>query len=206
MPAARCRQSRALAPDRTDTLLFLAELERDAGNTDAAIGHYSRVCSRPRPGAAQQALDLARLLAAGDAYEEVVELLPPFRGHVSVELRLMLARALFEIERHAEVVEVTGPVVRDAELRAARHFMTGELRGELIAHMREATDLHDDSFADAARPREGDRGRRPPRPPGRELGRELPAARRGPHGHRAGLDARHGAARRRRDRSRSVRR
>ena len=140
------QESRALAPDRTDTLLFLAELERDAGNTDAAIGHY-RALLAAAPGAAQQALDLGRLLAAGDAYQEVVDLLLPFRGHVSVELRLMLARALFETERHAEVVEVTGPLVRDAELELRGTFMTGEHRGELIAHMREATELHDDSFA-----------------------------------------------------------
>ena len=140
------QESRALAPDRTDTLLFLAELERDAGNTDAAIGHY-RALLAAAPGAAQQALDLGRLLAAGDAYQEVVDLLLPFRGHVSVELRLMLARALFETERHAEVVGVTGPLVRDAELELRGTFMTGEHRGELIAHMREATELHDDSFA-----------------------------------------------------------
>ena len=140
------QESRALAPDRTDTLLFLAELERDAGNTDAAIGHY-RALLAAAPGAAQQALDLARLLAAGDAYQEVIDLLLPFRGHVSVELRLMLARALFEAERHAEVVEVTGPLVKDAELELRGSFMAGEHRGELIAHMREATELHDDSFA-----------------------------------------------------------
>jgi len=140
------QESRALAPDRTDTLLFLAELERDAGNSDVAIGHY-RALLAAAPGAAQQAIDLARLLAAGDAHQEVIGLLLPFRGHPSVELRLTLARALFETERHAEVVAVTGPLVKDAELELRSSFMAGEHRSELIGHMREATELHDDSFA-----------------------------------------------------------
>jgi tetratricopeptide (TPR) repeat protein len=138
-------RSRALAPDRTDTLLFLAELERDAGNGDAAIAHY-RALLTAAPGAAGQALDLARLLAARESYPEIIALLLPFRGHVSIELRVLLARALFAVERHAEVLEVAGPVIKDAE-RELGGFLSGDLRGELIIHMRDATHLHDESFA-----------------------------------------------------------
>jgi tetratricopeptide (TPR) repeat protein len=60
------QRSRAVAPERTDTLLFLAELERDAGNCDAAIDHY-RALLAAAPGAAVQALDLARLLTARES-------------------------------------------------------------------------------------------------------------------------------------------
>ena len=38
----------------------------------------------------------------------------------------MLARALFATERHAEVVEVTGPLVEDAELELRSSFMAGD--------------------------------------------------------------------------------
>jgi tetratricopeptide (TPR) repeat protein len=138
-------RSRALAPERTDTLLFLAELERDAGKDDAAIEHY-RVLLAAAPGAAGQALDLARLLAAREAHAEVAEVLLPFRDHVSVELRVALARALFETERHAEVVEVVAPLIKDTE-RELGGFVSGNLRGELIGRLREATELHDDAYA-----------------------------------------------------------
>jgi tetratricopeptide (TPR) repeat protein len=139
--------SRKLAPDRTDTLLFLAELERDAGNVEEAIGLY-RALLAAAPGAALQALDLAHLLAARDAnsHHAISELLWPFRGHVSVELRIVLARALFEGERHEEVLTVTGPLVKGVEVELGS-LGAGNLRGELINHMREATNLHDDSYA-----------------------------------------------------------
>jgi len=139
------QRSRKLAPDRTDTLLFLAELERDAGNADAAVAHY-RTLLAAAPGAAGQALDLARLLATRDEHNGVIDLLLPFRGHVSVELRLVLARALFAAERHAEVLEVAGRLIKDAELEM-RSLTAGSLRGELGDHVLEATHLHDDSFA-----------------------------------------------------------
>lgn len=138
-------RSRALAPSRTDTLLFLAELERDAGDADAAIGHY-RALLAAAPGAALQALDLARLLAARGAHAEVAAVLLPFRGHVSVELRVLLARALFETGRHADVVAVVGPLVKDAELDLGS-LTGGNLRRELTDHIREATQLHDDAYA-----------------------------------------------------------
>jgi tetratricopeptide (TPR) repeat protein len=139
------QRSRTLAPQRTDTLLFLADMERDAGNTDVAIDHY-RALLAAAPGAAAQAIDLARLLTAQGAYPEIVDVLRPFSGHVSVELRLLLARALFETARHAEVIDVTGQIVKDAE-RELGGFLAGNLRSELVAHMRDATQLHDDSFA-----------------------------------------------------------
>ena len=65
------QRSRALAPGRTDMLLFLADLERRAGNAQAAIGDY-RALLVLAPGAAKQAFDLARLLAASgdDAHDE----------------------------------------------------------------------------------------------------------------------------------------
>jgi tetratricopeptide (TPR) repeat protein len=139
------QRSRALAPERTDTLLFLADMERDSGNADAAIDH-DRALLAAAPSAAAQAVDLARLLAARGAHPEVVEVLRPFSGHVSVELRVLLARALFETARHAEVVDVTSRIVKDTE-RELGGYLAGNLRSELVGHMRDAIQLHDDSFA-----------------------------------------------------------
>jgi tetratricopeptide (TPR) repeat protein len=122
-------RSRALAPDRTDTLLFLADLERDAGNADAAIALY-RALLAAAPGAAMQALELARLLARkGAPPAEVADLLWPFRGHVSIELRVLLGRALFAAQRHAQVLEVVAPAIKDAELELGG-LTSGGLRGE----------------------------------------------------------------------------
>jgi tetratricopeptide (TPR) repeat protein len=139
------QRSRALAPERTDTLLFLADMERDAGNADAAIDQY-RALLAAAPGAAMAALDLARLLAVRGAQPEVVEVLRPFSGHVSVELRVLLAGALFETARHAEVIDVTGRIVKDTE-RDLGGYLAGNLRSELVGYMRDAIQLHDDSFA-----------------------------------------------------------
>jgi tetratricopeptide (TPR) repeat protein len=138
-------RSRALAPERTDTLLFLAELERDAGDVEAAIAHY-RVLLAAAPGAAMQALDLARLLAARGSGDEIADLLWPFRRHVSVELRIVLLRALFADERHADVLEVAAGVIKNCEVELGS-LTAGNLRGELIGHLREATHLHDDAYA-----------------------------------------------------------
>jgi tetratricopeptide (TPR) repeat protein len=138
-------RSRTLAPERTDTLLFLAELERDDGNVEVAIEHY-RALLAAAPGAVAQAADLARLLAGRGAHEEIIQVLSPFRADISVEAGVILARALFETERHPEVVEVTSRVVKDAE-RELGGLLSREIRGELEAYFREATDLHDDSFA-----------------------------------------------------------
>jgi len=82
--------SRELAPERVDTLLFLADLERDAGDAAAAIRHYRQLMAL-RPHAAAQALDLARLLEGEGAHEEIVALLARFHAHPSLELRLLLA-------------------------------------------------------------------------------------------------------------------
>jgi tetratricopeptide (TPR) repeat protein len=138
-------RSRQLAPQRTDTLLFLADLERDAGEYDAAIDHY-RALLAVAPSAATQALDLARLLAPRNAHEEIVQVLMPFRTHVSIDLRLVLARALFEAARHEDVLAVLTPLIKDAE-RELGGFLATNLRSELVGHLREATDLHDDSYA-----------------------------------------------------------
>jgi tetratricopeptide (TPR) repeat protein len=139
------QRSRQLAPERTDTLLFLADLERDAGEYDAAIDHYRSLLAAA-PGAMLQALELARLLADREAHGEIIELLTPFRAHASIEVRLRLARALFETERYADVIAVVGPVVKDAE-RELHNIVHRELRNELVAQRHLATDLHDDAYA-----------------------------------------------------------
>src|SRR5262249_26004102 len=141
-------RSRALAPARTDTLLFLAELEADAGNVDVAIGLFRELLAAA-PRAAMQALDLARLLAArgaANARDEIIEVLTPFASHTSVELRLLLARALFAAERHADVLAVVGPVIKDAELELGS-LTARNLRAELTDHLRDATHLHDEAYA-----------------------------------------------------------
>jgi tetratricopeptide (TPR) repeat protein len=136
-------RSRALAPERTDTLLFLAELERDAGNADSAIGHY-RALLAAAPGAIQQALDLARLLSAAGAHDEMVEVLLPFRRHLSIELGLPFARILFERGQYTEVLEVVGRIIAETEHQIR---FSGDLGGEVANQRREATHLHDDAFA-----------------------------------------------------------
>jgi tetratricopeptide (TPR) repeat protein len=139
------QRARALAPDRTDTLLFLAELERDDGDTEAAIAHY-RALLAAAPGAATQALDLARLLAGSDAAHEIPDVLWPFRSHVSVELRMLLARALFAAERHADVLEVVTPLIKNVRLELGSLTLRDH-RADLIDRLTEATHLHDDSYA-----------------------------------------------------------
>ena len=141
-------RSRALAPARTDTLLFLAELEADAGNHQVAIGLFRELLAAA-PRAATQALDLARLLAAtggANARDEIIQVLTPFANHTSIELRVMLARAMYAAARYADVVAVVGPVIKDAELELGS-LTARNLRAELTDHLRNATHLHDEAYA-----------------------------------------------------------
>jgi tetratricopeptide (TPR) repeat protein len=146
-------RSRALAPGRTDTLLFLAELEADAGNHEVAIGLFRELLAAA-PRAANQALDLARLLAAtgrANAPDEIIEVLEPFAKQTSIELRLTLARALFAAARYADVLAVVGAVIKDAELELGS-LAARSLRAELIDHGgRSAPDVARDGTEDDAR-------------------------------------------------------
>lgn len=138
-------RSRELAPDRTDTLLFLADLERDDGNVEAAIEHYRAVLAAA-PGAVVQALDLARLLGEREAHEEIVQALSPFRSNISIELRVRLARALFATDRYDAVVDITSAVLQDGR-RELGGLMPRNQRVDLAGHLNEATHLHDDAYA-----------------------------------------------------------
>jgi tetratricopeptide (TPR) repeat protein len=138
-------RSRELAPERTDTLLFLADLERDDGNLEAAIEHY-RALLAAAPGAVTQALDLARLLGEREAHEEIVQVLLPFRSNISIELRVRLAHALLAQDRYEDVISVAGAALGDAE-RELRGFMPREARNDLQEYRARASHLHDEAFA-----------------------------------------------------------
>src|SRR5262249_5574785 len=99
-----------------------------------------------RPGAAAQAHALARLLAARGDHEAVRATLLPFASHPSIDLRLLLAQALYEVGEHESVVALLKPTMADMRQELSGYMVQGS-RNEFNAQYQEISRLHDDAYA-----------------------------------------------------------